>query len=226
MPSRSDPLASWDATRQQTYRTQHPDRTFLFHLLLDASGSMYAHEAALRNAYNLYLRWLQRHAPAMSLVDTRAFGSTLQPKHVHPLSSAHPLTSATYAAELGGTALFDALGTVLTQATEPGQHLLIVLTDGMDGNSSHWTAHQVHELLTTLHAENDWLCVFLGAFPEALAVGTALGFTPGNCLVFGSEHIPEAFAHLTTATAVYLQASPAARKLLAQSGIFHEGVSL
>jgi hypothetical protein len=219
--SPSKQLATWDATRQQAYRATHPDSTFIFHLLLDASGSMCPHEAALRSAYNMYLSWLQRHGPPMALVDTRWFASTLQAADVHPLGNAKRLHAETYSAGRGGTALYDAIGAVVTQAGDPGQHILVVFTDGVDYDSEHWTAGQVQEVLTTMQTENQWLCVFLGAFPQALQVARTLGFTPGNCLVFGSEKIPEAFARLRAATETYLLATPPERKLLAQRGVFH-----
>ena len=219
--SRSKPLASWDGARQAAYRQAHPDQLFLFHLLLDGSGSMHEHAGALRRAYNLYLHWLQRHAPPMSMVDVRCFGSTLQDRHMQALGIVHPLDTTTYAAEYGGTALFDAVGDVVTQASDPGQHVLVVFTDGMDGDSTRWSPSQVHELLQTMQTVNDWLCVFLGAFPQALEVGSALGFAPGTCLVFGTERIPEAFERLRRATETYLLATPPARKLLAQRGVFH-----
>jgi hypothetical protein len=219
--SRSKPLASWDAARQQTYRRTHPGETFIFHLLLDGSGSMAAHEEPLRRAYNLYLRWLKQHAPPMSLIDTRCFGSELQPSCVLALGDMPFLDTATYAAVYGGTALRDAVGTVVTEASEPAQHVLIVLTDGIDEDSRRWSVTQIRELLTTMQSTNDWLCIFLGAFPQALEVGSALGFVPGNCLVFGTERIPDAFERLRHATETYLLATPPARKLLAQHGVFH-----
>jgi hypothetical protein len=224
--SRSNPLASWDPTRQQAYRTEHPEDVVVFHVLLDASGSMYAHESALRSAYNMYLHWLQRHGPPMALMDTRCFGTHIQGKEVQPLGRMRPLHPETYAAAYGGTALFDAVGTVVTQASEPGQHILVVFTDGLDSDSAQWTIGQVHELLTTVQSESRWLCVFLGAFQAALATALDLGFREGNCLVFGSEKIPEAFERLRRATETYLIASPQQRLLLAHGGVFHEGVSV
>jgi hypothetical protein len=225
MTSRSKPLQTWDASRQQAYRDEHPDDVVVFHILLDASGSMHEHAPALRAAYNMYLHWLQRHGPPMALVDTRCFGTQLQAKNVQPLGSMRPLDTATYNADYGGTALRDAIGTVVPQASEPGQHILVVFTDGMDANSTAWTPGKVHELLTTLQTENHWLCVFLGAFPHALSIATTLGFLPGNCLVFGSEKIPEAFERLRRATETYLLATPQQRLLLAQGGVFHEGAA-
>ena len=81
----------------------------------------------------------------------------------------------------------------------------------------------MHTLLSTLQDERQWLCVFLAAFADALPVAAVLGFKEGNCLTFASEKILEAFERLRRATETYLLASPPARKLLAQSGVFsHE----
>ena len=195
----------------------------VFHLLLDASGSMAGHEADLRRAYNLYLDWLKHHADPMSLVETQSFGTQLRRSAVQALGIAPPLTTETYTARLGGTALYDALGTVATTAIDPMQHVLIVLTDGADTSSEAYTATGVAELLTTLQEQSGWLCVFLGAYPDALATARTLGFHDGNCVTFTGEQIPEAFRTLTRATERYLAAPPADRKLLA-TGSFFPGV--
>jgi hypothetical protein len=47
-----------------------------------------------------------------------------------------------------------------------------------------------------------------------------LGFLHGNCLVFGSERIPDAFERLRRAIENYLLATPQQRKLLARGGVF------
>src|SRR4030095_3049581 len=131
-----------------------------------------------------------------------------------------PLTAETYTARLGGTSLFDAIGTVTTTALEPMQHVLIVFTDGEDTSSEQYTAGAVAELLTTLQEHSGWLCVFLGAYPDALATARTLGFHDGNCVTFAGEQIPEAFLTLQRATQRYLTAAPADRKLLAAGSFF------
>lgn len=218
--SESRQAATWDQARQQAYRARHPERVVVLHFLLDASSSIAAHEAALRAACNRYLQWLRTHGPAMALVDVRAFGSTVQDSQIRPLHEQPLLSSATYSATYGGTALYDALGQVGTQTPQRGQHILVCFSDGEECSSEHWSASQVHTLLTTLQDDSGWLCVFLGAFPEALSVAQALGFKAGNCLTFASERIPHAFDALRRATERYLTAPAQARKLLAQGGVF------
>jgi hypothetical protein len=114
------------------------------------------------------------------------------------------------------------VGATCLEAEAQGQHLLIVFTDGKDNTSDAlgWSATKVREILTTLQEQSGWVGVFLGAFPEAVPVGVAMGFTANNCLVFPSDQIPTAFQQLQRATERYLTASPQERKQLTTGGIF------
>ena len=221
-PSDQKQLASWDAHKQQSYRQAHQGTVLTFHFLLDESPSMLGDEARnLRTAYNMYLAWLQRHADPMSLAEVRCFSGTLSSSHCMPLGMLKSLTTATYNPANGdGTALYTAVGDTCTTAAPDGQHVLIVFTDGKDNMSAEWTASKLYMLLKTLQEEHQWLCVFLGAFPDALDVGRSMGFAEGNMLVFTADQIPDAFKQLQVATGRYLDAPAAQRKQLAAGGIF------
>jgi hypothetical protein len=138
------------------------------------------------------------------------------------LGAVQALTPESYRPAHGnGTALYNAVGQVCTTATQHGQHVLVVFTDGEDrAPEPVWTAGQCHEVLTTLQEHTGWLCVFLGAFPEALDVARSMGFLGGNCLTFPGDQIPQAFEHLRRATQRYLAAPAQEKKLLASGGIF------
>jgi hypothetical protein len=222
--SPSKHLSTWDATKQEAYRQQTPGAAVTFHFLLDASPSMMGrHAVNLRTAYNTYVQWLQRHGDPMSLAEVRCFSTTLDPRQLQPIGMLRPLTTQTYDPSEGdGTALYRAIGETCTTADASGQHLLVVFTDGMDNRSDEfaWTAEKVKTVLTTLQQDGGWCAVFLGAFADALEVGTALGFSPGNCLMFPNDAIPDAFQRLKNATQRYLAAAPAERKLLAATGVF------
>lgn len=218
-------LASWDASRQEAWRAKNPQGLLVFHFVLDASPSMYVHREALMKAYNMYLGWLQRTAPAMSLGEVYLFDLGLE--QVSPLQGLRqlkPLTSASYRPdETSGTALYQATGRVCSQDHGPGQHVFILFTDGEDsGLEASWTAGTCKTLLETLQEQDNWLCVFLGAFPQALDVARAMGFLAGNSLTFSSDQIPQAFQTLKQATQRYLGSPIRERKLLAAAGIFEE----
>lgn len=195
----------------------------MLHFLLDASPSMIPHASALRTSYNLYLRFLQQTASPMTMTETAFFSGSLTRGAPCALGLTPLLTPESYQPEKGnGTALYKATGHLLTTITHPAQHILVLFTDGEDcAIEESWTAASVKELLTTLQDVDNWLAVYLGAFPKALDEAEAMGFRSGNCLVFNADHIPEAFKKLQTATQQYLALkSPRERKLLAASGIF------
>jgi hypothetical protein len=174
-------------------------------------------------AYNTYVLWLQGAAHPMSLAEVFTFDLQLHRlSSMQALGAVQALTPESYQPLRGnGTALYNAVGQVCTTATEGGQHVLVVFTDGEDcAPEPVWTAGQCHELLTTLQESAGWLCVFLGAFPNALDVARSMGFHDGNCLTFPGDQIPQAFEHLRRATQRYLQAPAQERKQLATGGIF------
>ena len=220
--SRSDKLTAWDGPKQQAWRARHAASVFRWHFLLDASPSMIPHKRDLLRAYNLYLGWLQQHADPMGLHSLQCFSGTLGKAMETPIGTAPVLTETFYRPEDGnGTALYNAVGEVCTQATGTGQHILVLFTDGEDcALEPRWTAAKVHTLLTTLQEADGWLCVFLGAMETALQEAGRMGFLPGNTLSFPADQIPQAFRDLQKATQKYLNAGKAERKLLAAGGIF------
>ena len=225
MPSPSSPklLASWDASKQASWRTAHADQLLVWHFVLDASPSMHPYASSLIATYNTYLTWLSTNAHPMSLAEVFTFDLQLHRlSSMQALGALQALTPESYCPSRGsGTALYNAVGEVCTTATQGGQHILVVFTDGEDGAPTPvWTPGRCHELLTTLQDVSGWLCVFLGAFPEALPVARSMGFREGNCLTFPGDQIPQAFEHLRRATQRYLTAPAPERKLLASAGIF------
>jgi hypothetical protein len=222
-PSNPKLLASWDASKQDAWRSQRTQDVALYHFVLDASPSMHPYQRDLMRAYNTYLSWLQRAAHPMSLAEIFTFDLQLHRlSSMQALGAVQALTAESYQPLRGhGTALYNAVGQVCSTATQQGQHVLVVFTDGEDGAPEPvWTASQCRELLTTLQEHTGWLCVFLGAFPKALNVARSMGFHAGNCLTFPGDQIPQAFAHLRRATQRYLAAPVPERPLLASAGIF------
>jgi hypothetical protein len=216
-------LASWTRNHQDAYRTKHPHESLLFTFLLDASPSMLGEKArALRQSFNMYLAWLKAHASPMALAEIRCFADYLEPPNMTPLGLLTPLTDGSYdPAQGSGTALYRAIGETCMTPYPDAQHILVVFTDGLDNRSADcgWTLANAHAALTE-RTKYAWLGVFLGAMPEALDIGQALGFAKGNCLLMTTDTIPDAFRSLTFATQRYLTAGPGQRKLLAQVGVF------
>ena len=207
-----NPFASWDTTKQARFTARRfaPE----IHLLLDASGSMGLYAEALRTCYSRYLAHIQRIAAPQTMLDQRTFTETVHAPRRVKLCEATPLEYCPG----GGTRLYSAISSVVSPAQDGG-HLLVVFSDGMSS--------EPREIAASLRAfwpvHPGWLPVFLGAFPEALSVGLAMGIAEGNCLCFGTHEFPEAFARLTAGTTAYLLApTTKERKQLAQHGLLRK----
>jgi hypothetical protein len=140
-----------------------------------------------------------------------------------------PLTAQTYIPS-GDTRLGCALSQLLATTALPGQQVVVVFTDGLD---SPWEEQLAAAPLSPPHASiphpatllpkriaDGWLCVYLGAFPEALGEGLRLGFTEGNCLVFSAYALAEAWQQLADGLQRFFAAPPEARKQLTTGGLF------
>jgi len=139
-----------------------------------------------------------------------------------PIGMAPDLDNKRYDPRKGnGTNLYGTIMNVLKAGgRHPGQHILVVFTDGIDNQGLDDNVLAVVRPSVTGVQADGWLCVFLGAYMDALETGKAMGFPADNCLVFTSDKIPEAFKTLTDATQRYLGAPVAQRKLLTQGGFF------
>ena len=217
---RPDPLASWNPQRQHAYGLSGALPTV--HLLLDASGSMSAHRQDLLQGVNNIFLLLKRLLHPLSPVHCWGFNMHVFPLVRGKIGSLPFLAHREYRPE-GGTRLFQALSTLVQGVDTPGQQVLITMTDGIDTQEvvgqNTVTSEIVHTLLRD-RQDDGWLCVYLGAFPEALAQGLACGFTEGNCLVFPSYAMAEAFQQLEKSLQKFFQAPAAQQKRLAQHGVF------
>lgn len=85
----------------------------------------------------------------------------------------------------GRTALLDSAGRLITEVGErlsalpeeqrPGQVICVIMTDGMENASAHWTWEAVKRLITQQRDVYGWEFIFLGADIDAIGVGERLG---------------------------------------------------
>ena len=204
-----NPFASFDVAKKAQYQASRFCPTI--HLLIDASSSMLAHATSLRTCYRRYLDHLKAIAAPGTMLDQRCFAYTVQAGTPELLATAQPMPYE----PSGGTRLYSAISAVISPAPD-GDHLLVIFTDGISD-----TENNARERITAFWPVHPgWLPVFLGAFPEALSAGLALGITEGNCLSFAARDLPEAFERLRDGTNRYLTTQkPEARKLLAAAGL-------
>ncbi|MGW0635703.1 vWA domain-containing protein [Nocardia sp. XZ_19_231] len=165
------------------------DRT-LIAVLLDRSGSMQTIKADTEGGLAAYFEQ-QRSVPKKIEVTLAQFDTTYDVVYANvplaqvPAPSLHPR---------GGTALYDALGKLVTSVgaeladrpehDRPGTVIIVVLTDGHENSSREWTHAAVKSLITQQQDVYNWTFVFLGANMDAVEVGSNLGFDPGSAITY------------------------------------------
>jgi hypothetical protein len=111
-----------------------------------------------------------------------------------PVGQVSELSHGTYVPN-GSTALLDAVGTsiietaqqldALPETERPDKVIFVILTDGAENSSRHYTRQQVFELIERRRAQG-WQFVFLGAEQDAIQEAEALGIDANSALTF--EH--------------------------------------
>lgn len=85
----------------------------------------------------------------------------------------------------GGTALYDAIGTAvsdlgqhlaaLSEERRPGKVVAMIVTDGEENSSREWTLDSIKTLVEQQREQYGWQFVFLGANIDSFAVGHSFG---------------------------------------------------
>lgn len=168
-----------------------PRRT-LIAVLLDRSGSMETVKADTEGGFNAFID-AQRAEPGEARVTLAQFDT-----HYEVVYSNRPIADVGRL-ELqprGGTALYDALGRLVTdvgaelaalpEAERPGTVIVVVLTDGHENSSREWTHAAITAVIKRQEAEYSWDFLFLGANMDAVAIGTSLGFAADKSLTWST----------------------------------------
>ena len=83
----------------------------------------------------------------------------------------------------GSTPLYDAVGLLLDRAErrdgDDADQLVVILTDGGENASRHWTQRKLFARISDLR-DRGWTFVFLGANQDSYATGGSVGFQAGN----------------------------------------------
>jgi uncharacterized protein YegL len=161
------------------------------HLLLDRSGSMASIADDVVGGYNAFLAE-HRAAPGACRLTLAQFDSQ-DPSEVLlrgvDIAAAPDLTPERFQPR-GSTPLYDAIGHLLDRAEAEVRirratgmadedHLVVILTDGLENASCSWTQSAIFERIAGLEAAG-WTFAYLGANQDAFAVGGALGVRQGS----------------------------------------------
>jgi len=83
----------------------------------------------------------------------------------------------------GGTALLDAIGTVLSSLPVEQVSVVVIVTDGHENGSKKFKQAQVNKLIAD-RMRAEWTFIFLAANQNAIATGEKYGLGAGSCATF------------------------------------------
>lgn len=164
--------------------------------VLDKSGSMSGSEHDVIGGFNSTIREHLEHEQN-ALVTTTLFDTTMTLLHDRtPIERINLLTSRDYRPN-GNTALLDALGETITRiktahryAREedlPHKTLFVVMTDGEENSSRHYSNRQIQKLVKRQEENYHWEFLFIGADIDAFASARDLGIRPSRAISFSKE---------------------------------------
>ena len=164
-------------------------------VILDASGSMRAiYEPALTgvNETIATIRQAQKEHPEMeqylTLVSFSAGENYLNTIYeAKPIADVRDITAEDYPL-LGCTALYDAMGTTISQLQKQLTHddrvLVTIITDGYENASITWSGQQIKSLVDELR-QMGWTFTYIGANQDVVKVAGSMGIK--NSLLFSAE---------------------------------------
>jgi hypothetical protein len=118
------------------------------------------------------------------------------------LQEVQPLTKDQYFAR-GMTAMYDAVGKVLTDKQKKKKGIVFIHTDGLENASREWSASKVKEKIKDL--ETKWDFIFAGANIDAFDEGAQFGMLNSNTInVTNDSHgITRTYANVLAKTTAY-----------------------
>jgi hypothetical protein len=155
--------------------------------VLDKSGSMWEAKKDTIGGFNQYLED-QKKLPGEAIFTFITFDTKYNKAYEGALlESVQPLNENTYA-PAGGTALFDAVNTAISDTLKrhnelpddkrPGKVFLVVLTDGEENSSTEIRDVKVIGGMVAEREKAGWEVIFLGADLDNWAsTGSSLGFS-------------------------------------------------
>ncbi len=170
--SKANPVVTPAATTPPVASPPLPKLENRWHIVLDASTSMQSLRQAAVNAVNANLDAIRANTTQINNVALTTFAGNYGPKAT-PIFGYTPVNQVTnfqvnsYQTN-GNTPLFDAVGYAVgaARATKNSDakhvtHVLVVITDGEENDSTEFTGSQIATLMQTLQATDHWTFVYL-----------------------------------------------------------------
>lgn len=171
--------------------------------ILDKSGSMYVLGNEPVRSLNSFLT--EQKIVGEFLFTLALFSNTVE--MVYDNVSSNDITTFTedqYRVG-GGTALYDAIGQVLSSEKDDHKSdndvICVILTDGLENCSRKFSQSQISNMIKTKE-ECGWKFMYLGANQDAFAVGGSIGIT--NSINF--EHNPTGYSNAMQSVSISMSA--------------------
>ena len=161
--------------------------------IIDRSGSMHGLEADTIGGFNSMIE-KQKLVEGNAFVSTVLFNDKSVVVHDRKLiDKVIPMTEKQY--QVGGcTALLDAVGGAIhhignvhkyaRSADVPEKTLFVIITDGMENSSRHYSAGRVKEMISRQQEKYGWEFMFLGANIDAVSAARHIGIGEDRAVKF------------------------------------------
>lgn len=174
------------------------------YILLDKSGSMEPHVTETINGLSAFMK----EQSDDTLFTLNLFNDKITTIYSNVTKeNARPLSRLNYRPH-GGTALMDAIGAIIKQATddEPKSWAdqddsiitIVIMTDGAENSSKEYTQERINELIEFKRL-NGWKFVFLGANQDSFSVAGNIGIDRDATLNFDANEVNAALSSVGSA---------------------------
>lgn len=161
--------------------------------ILDCSGSMHGLEKDTIGGFNSMLQ-KQRSLEGEAYVSTVLFSNSHRFLHDRlPIRSVEDIGEREYS--VGGcTALLDAVGSTIKHVAGihkyarsedvPEHTMFVIITDGMENASKHYSADEVRRLIEHEKTKYGWEFIFLGANMDAVSTASRYGISEDRAVEY------------------------------------------
>ena len=165
-------------------------------IVLDRSGSMESIAKQTIQGFNAFLAE-QKQVKGEAKISLVQFDHEYQEVYeAIDIHQAPDLNVETYEPR-GMTALLDAIGKTIKSTKKiidnlkdkqrPSKIIFVVITDGYENHSRHYSRRNIFEKISKLEGKHGWQFVFLGANQDAIAEAGRLGVKEQRAMTFAAD---------------------------------------
>lgn len=177
-------------------------------VLLDTSGSMYTIKTDSVGGYNDFLNMQKKSENANSIFwSLYTFNDNVDTQFIYkPIYNVENMNEGDMRTH-GGTALYDAIGTMLNDTIEnhENSYIVVIITDGYENSSKKYSSRAIKEMIENKTSENRdkshavWDFIYLGANQDAVLESSKIGIKKQSTMEYSNDKVTEAYKDLSCA---------------------------